>query len=233
MLILFLILNLMTVTTSWGAVAPSKFSEFKDDFQSALKREISKHYGGAVINLLQDVQWDKGQGPQVFTKITVLGDDGKGNLNFSTRHSSGEVESKGWVNIAAWMPVQVAIKRIRPGESLKGEMFSTQTIDVSRGVGYEYRGVLFPSQSTVQGLETAQTVLEGQFLTSSAVQRVPDIRRGDSVRIRLISGDLLLTTSGIAGEPGYYNGKIRVITGKSKRELSGLLQPSGIVEVRL
>jgi flagella basal body P-ring formation protein FlgA len=82
-------------------------------------------------------------------------------------------------------------------------------------------------------LESRQTILQGQFITSSAVQRIPDIRRGDSVRIRMISGGLAVSTQGTAEEPGYINGKMRVMANKSKREFVGELSADGVVEVKL
>jgi flagella basal body P-ring formation protein FlgA len=68
---------------------------------------------------------------------------------------------------------------------------------------------------------------------SSAVERVPDVRRGDSVRVRIISNGLTLTAQAMASEPGYLNGPVRVLTAQTKRELSGKLVSTGVVEVKL
>ena len=42
-------------------------------------------------------------------------------------------------------------------------------------------------------LEARQTILEGQTLLSSAVERIPDVRRGDSVRVQLVSNGIMLS----------------------------------------
>jgi flagella basal body P-ring formation protein FlgA len=104
---------------------------------------------------------------------------------------------------------------------------------VAAGQPFEYRGVILNKDVDVRGLESRQTILEGQFVTSTAVQRVPDVRRGDAVRIHLVSEGLSLVTTGAADEPGFLDGQVRVITSKSKRQLVGRLQRDSVVEVRL
>ena len=82
-------------------------------------------------------------------------------------------------------------------------------------------------------LESRQTILEGYFLTTNAVQRLPDVRRGDPVTLKLISGELQLTTQGIAQEPASIRSNVRVMVLKTKKEMVGKLQDSNTVEVKL
>jgi flagella basal body P-ring formation protein FlgA len=134
---------------------------------------------------------------------------------------------------AAFVPARVSIRRISPGEKLTADMFVLRDVNVTSGMNYEMKGIILPQEEDVSRLETRQTVLDGQFLTSTAVEKVPDIRKGDSVRIHIVSGDLNLSASGIAMEPGYEKDPIKVLVSRSKHELSGTLEAGGVVEVNL
>ena len=133
----------------------------------------------------------------------------------------------------AWKKVPVAIHRIYPNSKLKNEDFKLQDINVASGVAREYRGVMMPSDTDFSSLQTKQTILEGQYVVASAIQKMPDLRKGDTVRLELNSGDLSLTTQAIAEESGTIGSQIRVMTTKTKRELSGLVKEDRSVEVNL
>jgi flagella basal body P-ring formation protein FlgA len=204
-----------------------------DNLENSLRNEISKNYTGARIDLLGDIQWVRGSAPEEPQSIFLLGDDGQGRIHFTVTNNLDNGSSEGWVGFAAWVPVRVVKRRVHPGEVLTSDMFTTQNVNVAVGQAREYRGVMFPQNVEINGMEAHQTILEGQFLTSSAVQRIPDIHRGDPVRVHLISGDLVLSTLAIAQESGYLKQQIRVMTNKGKRELFGMLQQGRIVEVKL
>jgi flagella basal body P-ring formation protein FlgA len=108
-----------------------------------------------------------------------------------------------------------------------------QEVNVASGLAHEYRGILLSSAEDLSRLEARQTLLEGGVVTATAVRRIPDLRRGDAVRIEVISGDVHLSAPALALEPGVINQKIKVQTLKTKRELVGLLRSGGTVEVRL
>jgi flagella basal body P-ring formation protein FlgA len=223
-LVSFLGMTLSLSSTSFGA----------EDVEvlKALKQQISENYGTAQVQIAGPIEWLR-QGPvKMARSVQIMNDNGKGELRFSVSGSKGEY-SEGLLSFSAWMPARIAVRRVRPGEFLKNEWFLTQKINVSSGPAREYRGVLLPVENEVAKLESVQTIMEGQFLTSSAVRNVPDIRRGDAVRIHLINEGMTLSTSGVAQEPGYSNRQIRVLTSKTKRELLGQLRPDGVVEVKL
>jgi flagella basal body P-ring formation protein FlgA len=92
--------------------------------------------------------------------------------------------------------------------------------------------MLSPSED-LSRLEARQTLLEGGFVTSSAVRRIPDLRRGDVVRLEVLSGEVRLSTAAQALESGNLNQRIRVQASKSKRELVGVVREGGVVEVKL
>jgi flagella basal body P-ring formation protein FlgA len=65
------------------------------------------------------------------------------------------------------------------------------------------------------------------------VQRVPDVRRGDTVQVYLRSGSLQLTTGGIVQESALIGDKVRVLTRQGKREVVGILKNKDGIEVSL
>jgi flagella basal body P-ring formation protein FlgA len=227
-------MTLLLSSQIWGAE--------RVNLNSLIKNSIARNFNGARIELLSSMQWVRGSfSPSQIsraTEVLFLDEDGRGTAHLSVsnkneRNSSHGISAEGWVHFSAWIPAKISLRRIKPAELLTPDMFITQELNISTGQGHEYRGVLLPDSVSVAGLETIQSVLEGQFLVSSAVQRVPDVRRGDSVRVHLISGGLTLSTLGVAEEPSYLNRQVRVMTGKNKRELLGQLQADGVVEVNL
>jgi flagella basal body P-ring formation protein FlgA len=134
---------------------------------------------------------------------------------------------------SAWKKAWVAAKRLYPNTRLKDEDFKISEINVATGPAREYRGVMLPADTRFSGLQTKQTLLEGQFAVTSAVERQPDLRKGDQVRLDLISGDLTLTTQGMAEEPASVGDHVRIMTSKTKKEVVGILKEDRSVEVQL
>ena len=207
------------------------------DLIPSLKVEIGKLYPGARVDIDPEIRWIREESAETQSNtcrlVSVVEDDFKGNIHFLLKEQSLRACADGWVGFEAWVPTQIALRRIHPGEVLNQDYFSPQSTNIAKGQGRDYRGILFPQKMAINGLEAIQTILEGQFLLTSSVQKMPDIRRGDSVRIQVVSGGLTLSTSGTAEEPGYIDRKIRVMTAKTKRELVGQLKSDGIVEVTL
>lgn len=133
----------------------------------------------------------------------------------------------------AWMRVPVANKRIYPNTKLKAEDFRVQEINVATGMPREYRGAMLEGDASIDKLESRQTILEGQFVTRNAVQKQPDIRKGEMVKLELVSGELSLVTQAIVQEPGSVGERIRVLTLKTKKEIVGKVRADRSVEVSL
>ncbi len=198
---------------------------------AAVKKDLQRKYPQARVEVSRVSRWLRGALPMDFERIQLSGETGRGEVQFEV-YSQG-VSSTGLASYSAWMPVRLAVRRLQSGERLKAEDFVTQDVSLSSGQGYELRNVLLESDMAVQGLETRQLIQEGQMLLSTSVQRTPDVRRGEAVQIKLHSGDLILTTSGTALEPGFRSERVRVLSTKTKRELSGELKAGGVVEVKL
>jgi flagella basal body P-ring formation protein FlgA len=132
---------------------------------------------------------------------------------------------------SALFPAWIAKRRILPGERVSEADLTRSEIDLARGLARESRGLILDADAELGPLEARQTVLAGQWVTTSAVQRVPDLRRGELVRVRLISGGITLMTQASAVEAGYVGSSLRVLTQKTKRDLVGKLGGDGVVEV--
>lgn len=133
----------------------------------------------------------------------------------------------------AWMKVPAAIRRIYPNTRLKAEDFKTVEVNVASGSAREYRGVMMPASTEFNGLQSRQTILENQYVVSTAVQKQPDLRKGDTVKLLLSSGGLELVTQATAEEPASVGDRIRVLTVKGKREMVGRVNEDRNVEVSL
>jgi len=137
------------------------------------------------------------------------------------------------VPFEAWVSVPVATHRIFPNTKLKNEDFKVQSVNVASGMGHEFRGVLADEKTNFDKMESTQSILAGQFVVSNAIRKQPDIRRGEMVKLELMSGDLLLTTQAVAQEPGSVGDDIRVLATKTKKEIMGKIQKDHSVEVDL
>lgn len=133
----------------------------------------------------------------------------------------------------AWKKVPVAVRRIYPNTKLTNEDFRLSEVNVASGSAREYRGVMLPPGTEFQGMQTRQTILENQMALTSAVQKQPDLRKGDTVKLLLTSGGLELVTQATAEEPASVGDRVRVLTVKGKREMVGKVNAERNVEVSL
>lgn len=192
--------------------------------------ELESQYPGAKIEWQSQARVVRGQVPAVISRVILTQDTGRGEAVFTLQ---GESEAEVVIGFAAQITGLYPRRRIQPGEKLSQDLFVQRPINVSMGMAREMRGVVLRPDTDMSKLESRQTLLEGQFVVSTAVQKVPDVRRGEVVKVRLISGDIELLTSGTADEPSQFDQLLRITTIKSKRTLMGRLQADGSVEVRL
>lgn len=164
--------------------------------------------------------------------VRVVSQSSNGTAEVAITDANENVRSA-QISYRAWVGVPVALHRVRPGDKLAASDFQVREIDVSRGLNYEYRGLIVPTETDLGKYQARNTILEGQYPLSSGIEKVPDVRRGDSVTVKLLSGEIQLSTPAVAQEPGYRDQPIRVLTSKTKRELTGLVRENGTVEVQL
>lgn len=198
-----------------------------------LKRELLKTYPKAEIELGSNIQWTKGGNVLEVRRVMLLGDDSKGNAHFLLEGAHHSEIHEGWIPYSAWMDGRVALQKIKPGEPLRDSLFVRRKLNVAHGLGKEVRAFVLTPEVMVEDLESIRTILEGQPLLSTSVEHVPDVRRGDLVRVSIQAGSLNLNTSGTVQEVGYLNKRIKVLTLHGKRELQGVLLSKQLVEVEL
>jgi flagella basal body P-ring formation protein FlgA len=200
--------------------------------ESSLRDALAKRFSGAAIEFLPGSTFPSGRDALTLSAVRILSESGTGTADYSAIYSDGST-ALGQVRFSAMVPTFVASKRIHPGDKLSRGDFQIQPVNVAQGMAYQYRGVMLPTKQKIDGLQARQTILEGQYPLTSGVERIPDIRRGDSVELKILSGDVQLSTLGLVQEPGYFGDSVRVLTQKTKKELVGKLTKGGIVEVKL
>lgn len=137
------------------------------------------------------------------------------------------------VSYSALVPVYVSKRRISPKEALRPEDFETREIDVCDAQNVQYRGILLPIHQDLTKLEARQSILQGGYALSTGVQKLPDLRRGDNVRIRINAGGLAVQASGISQDEVNIGENVRVTSQTTKKLLTGKLIEKGLVEVEL
>jgi len=166
------------------------------------------------------------------SNVRLLEDRPTGIALFELISTDG-VSTKIQTPYQAWIKVPVAARRIYPNTKLKKDDFRIETINAAIGSAHDYRGAILYSDANLDQMESRQSILEGQFVQINAVQRQPDLRKGELVKLELSSGDLILTTSGTIQENASIGERVHVLTSKTKRELIGKILEDRSVEVVL
>ncbi len=206
----------------------------------AIQRSVSERLGANRVEILGAPILASGQPLDDAEAASVLEENARGEVRVLVRGWRGKgagprvaSQAEYRVRVAAWVLGWVAGRRVLPGEALVVDALKVQEINVAEGLAHEYRGILLAPTEDLSRLEARQTLIEGGFVTSAAVRKIPDLRRGDVVRLEVISGGVRLSTSALALEPASTQQRVRVQTVKAKRELVGTLKDGGIVEVVL
>ncbi len=213
--------------TNTGEAAPSIIHP---RVEQSLISELRLVYPASDISLVGGIRWDKGSLPEQIEQIRLTQDHGNGDVRFLIR---GSAEAEGTISFQAFKRAWIPVRRIAPGTALKREYFRLERINVAAGMERELRGLILPENAEIDSLETRQTLLEGQFVQLTQVQRVHDVKRGEPVQVRMKAGDVTLSTLGTAEEPAYLDQPVRVLIQKTKRSLAGKLTERGWVEVNL
>jgi len=238
-LILRIVLVLVLTTHVVPAFSAESSTSHSQGLSELIRSALEERISGADIRIPSlDRLCD--QSPisdyATITKVRLVEDRPNGIALFEISGSGTEGQSRTdlvQTPYSAWKKVLVPIRRINPNSKLKSEDFRTIEINVATGSAREYRGVLASPDLQIDGLQSRQTLLENQFVTTSAIERQPDLKRGDLVRLDLVSGELTLSTQATASETGSVGDRIRVMTTKSKKEVVGTIREDHAVEVRL
>jgi len=205
-----------------------------------MQRALAEHLGANRVEILGVLSIQPAQPLDEAESASVLEVNARGEARVLVRGVRGrgaekreKAQAEYRLKHAAWALGWVAQKRVLPGEALSVDSLKVQDVNIAEGLAHEFRGVMLSPSEDLSRLEARQTLLEGGFVTSSAVRRIPDLRRGDVVRLEVLSGEVRLSTAAQALESGNLNQRIRVQASKSKRELVGVVREGGVVEVKL
>ncbi|MBY0469825.1 flagellar basal body P-ring formation chaperone FlgA [bacterium] len=204
----------------------------KQRVSQLISQEIQKKYPAAKIEMGAISEFPAGNP----IHVSLVEDSGRGYVKCMVQLEQGEdevIERLVSASFTALMPAYIAKKRVLPGEKLDAENFKKDFVNVAHGMAREYRGVILSSEVKLENLQATQTILEGNYPLSSGVQKIPDVKRGDLVRVRVLSGRVMLSLQGTAQEPGNVKDQVRILTEKTKRELKGKVMPDGSIEVQL
>lgn len=133
----------------------------------------------------------------------------------------------------AFVNAPVASRKILPNTRIKAEDFRIEKINVAVSPAREYRGSMITDLASLENSETRQTILEAQFVVNSAIQRSPDVRKGEMIKLQMVSGDLSLTTAATVLENGSIGERVRVLTSRTKKEVVGKIKSDHTIEVNL
>jgi len=164
-------------------------------------------------------------------KIRLVRDNRKGHLTFR-----GELKDRTvtfYTQFSVYRTTPVARVRVSPQQPLQGEQFNLQEVEVTTGMARQMKDLMFESIENLRGKESTQTILPGHYPLQSGVRKIPDIRRGEVVNLRMISGGLILSVPATASQDGHVSDVIKVMTQRTKKVLSGKITPQKMVEVTL
>ncbi len=225
--------------------APSKSvdrSTLQEELLNALQAEIQKTFSGARVELHSGIQgidplWlEEANRNQVRLSQLTWTSLGQGKSNewlFQLSDTSKKQTFTAGVLFAAYTLAHFSKKRILPLQTLQNEDFEVREIDLSSPQYRDQRGLVMEAREDLTQLEAKQTILEGTPIYRHAVQAVYDVKRGDALQVRLVSGEIVLTTSGVASENAYLGKAVRVTAGKNKKDLVGKVVSAQSVEVKL
>lgn len=226
------LVSIFVTATALAAVDVKSPTQPSPSLDYLLKKELSKQFPNAEIELeaqsLRPLRETVGN----INSVEVLTKNSKGEAQ--VRVETDQSSQEAWIKFSAWIEGLEAQRRVMPKETIRRSDFSPKRIDVATGYYSDFKNWIVPAKGfDLDKTEAKQTVLPKTFLLNTQIEKMPDVRRGDTVKLEIISKGLAISTYGIAQEPGYLSGKIRILTKGTKKELVGKILDSGSVEVHL
>ena len=132
------------------------------------------------------------------------------------------------VDLSIYIDVVIATKKLKRGEIVQREKISIKRLKFS----WDY-GNLIKSINSAVGLATKQVIREGEILKRSWLREPPDIRRGDKIKVQILSRDLVVTTSGEVKEDGLVGDKVKIVCAATGKHVYGIVQSPQLVTIQL
>jgi len=129
-------------------------------------------------------------------------------------------------DVRIWRPVLVADHMHRRGEEIVPESYRLEERDVTKVRGNYYVDALM-----LQDMQAKRTLSVGDIITDSHVQKVPVIKRGDSIKLVARAGRMSMSATGEALQDGGVGDRIRVKNSDSGKVIYGHVLDGGIIQV--
>jgi flagella basal body P-ring formation protein FlgA len=164
--------------------------------------------------------------------------EGVAKVEILGRDLSGGFKTTAKLSIAAYASILKTERKVLPGEILTEKNTVVDEIDFALPENKPFKGqIVHPEKaeySSFQGRYRAkQTLLPGQPIPTYGIEKIPDMERGQKLRLSIISNGLKLETSGTAMEPGNIGALIKVLSDKNKKEFSAKIKSASEAEVEL
>lgn len=223
---------ILLILVSEGGAEPEKA------IFSGVVRRLSTIYGvepGALeVRIIRCPRVDEG-----FTGLVWNVEPGNGEkkLGHNTlwlvfRHEDGRIVKKlpVSVQVSGWFDVVVARKDIKSGSVLRKEDFEVRRVKFSRGTVDFFRA---EDISHVAGNVARKFIRAGEVLRPYMIKKKPLLRRGERVKVKIVSRSVEIATYGKMKEDGYAGESVRVVCEPADRVFVGTVLDSLTVLVKL
>jgi len=132
------------------------------------------------------------------------------------------------VDVTAFMKVVVAAERINRGAIITPDKIVRKRVKV----GKDYRNVIRDPESVI-GLMAKHMIKPGSIIRKSMVRTKPDVKKGETVTVQMISGDLVITTGGKAKQDAMIGEKVKIVCEPTGKQLYGIVRSPQLVTVNV
>jgi len=122
--------------------------------------------------------------------------------------------------------VAMAIRNIRHLEPLTSSNIKFIRIPLAR---VPHNTILNPAG--IDNMQAKGTIRAGTIINSGMVLVIPDIRKGDRIRLKVNNKGFMVTTMGRAKEDGFNGERIKVVNLRSNKIVTGIVRDKKCVEI--
>ena len=122
--------------------------------------------------------------------------------------------------------VFVAVRALRSGEIISEDMFRKEKIETTF-----LKGNYVKNFTKVSGKRLRRFINAGDVLFYDSVEDIPLVRRGEKVRIEVVSRFVRVETTGVAKQDGWLGDKIKVFVNASRKTIEGEVSGKGTVRI--
>lgn len=220
-----------TIVQRAAVVHPA--DRFVEPAREALERHVRGRYAG--LTRVDAV-------PVALTKPVTLP---KGELSLTVRPLRGETLSKRvcvwvdvrvngvaatslpiWFAVNAYRPAMVAVRSLARHDRLNGGDLRVEERDIA-GLSAE----AVAADTVVASWRARQPIMAGQVLLKSDVEPAPSVSRNQAIQVHVVSGGVVIETSGIAMQEGRVGDRVAVRNPDSQKEYLAKIISEGVVMV--